>query len=293
MELLYLNGSIIPVGQAHISPFDRGFLYGDGLFETIRIYDGKGYLLGRHLRRLASGLDYLGIGHPSERELEEAVQLTVAANGVGDAVLRLTVTRGTGGSVGEPGESEAPTVLITLKPLLHKTDNNLPGGGEAIITLSALHVEPALGRRLKMLNYLTAIYSARELREAGVREGVLLTRDGIIAEGTVSTIFCIARGALFTPPLELGILPGITRERLLELAREAGVQVREERFGRAFLLDADECFYTNSVRELVPVVRVDDQVIGAGEPGELTRRLAELYRADIRRTVARRQTGTL
>lgn len=279
MDLVFLNGELFPADQAVISPFDRGFLYGDGLFETVRIYGGRGHLLGRHLARLKEGLDYLGISHPSSGELTESIAATLNANAVTDAVLRLTITRGVGGAVGEMELGSKPTVLITVKPLLQ--NDGMSVQGERIITLSTPHVFPQIGRRLKTLNYLTAVYSARELAAAGVREGVLLTEDGRVVEGTVSNMFCVMDGALYTPPVTLGILPGITRGRVLELALDAGITAHEREFDRAMLAAADECFYTNSVRELAPVVQLDNEPINDGKPGPMTLSLLARYRAEV------------
>lgn len=277
MDHIYLNGRILPAADAALSPFDRGLLFGDGLFETVRIYRGRGHLLGRHLRRLVAGLDFLGIAHPGEEAFADAVRRTIDANDLGDGVLRLTVTRGVGGSVVEPELAEGPTILVTLRPLLQS-----PGAdnGEGIVTLGIRHMEPQLGRRLKSLNYLPVAYAARELAAAGVREGLLLASDGTVAEGTVSNIFRVAGGAVMTPPESLGILPGITRGRVIELARQEGLEVREERFALDDLLASDECFYTNSVREIVPVTSVDARAIGGREPGAVTLRLRALYRAE-------------
>ncbi len=280
MDHIYLNGRILPAAEAALSPFDRGLLFGDGLFETVRIYQGRGHLLGRHLRRLAAGLDFLGIAHPGQEALAGAVRRTIDANDLGDGVLRLTVTRGVGGSVVEPELADGPTILITLRPLLQNPESDKSDKGERIITLGIRHMQPQLGRRLKSLNYLAASHAARDLAAAGVREGLLLTSDGTVAEGTVSNIFRVAGGAVITPPESLGILPGITRGRVIELARERGMEVRQERFALDDLLASDECFYTNSVREIVPVTGVDARTIGDGTPGTVTLRLRELYRAE-------------
>lgn len=284
MNFVFLNGELLPADRAVISPFDRGFLYGDGLFETVRVYGAKAYLLDRHLIRLIDGLDYLGISHPSQAELSGSVAATITANAVTDAVLRLTITRGIGGAVTNMEAGSVPTVLITVKPLLQ--NEGIPAQGENIITLSARHAAPQIGRRLKTLNYLTAVYSARELAAAGVREGVLLTEQGVVVEGTVSNMFCVVNGVLYTPPATLGILPGITRGRVLELAHDAGIIIHEQEFNRAMLAAADECFYTNSVRELVPVVKLDEQQIGDGRPGPVTLSLLARYRAEAGERVA-------
>ncbi len=277
VDHIYLNGILSPADQAALSPFDRGFLFGDGLFDTIRVYRGRAHLLRRHLRRLISGLDFLDIAHPSEDEFADAVRRTIVANDIWSGALRLTVTRGVGGAMGEPELAEGPTVLITSRALAPEGTYE---DGEQVITLGIRHTEPQLGRRLKSLNYLPAVYAARELAAAGVREGLLLSSDGTVAEGTVSNVFCVVQGRLLTPPPALGILPGVTRERVIELAENEGLEVRQEMFDHEMLVHAEECFYTNSVREVVPVVRVDDRTIGDGRPGPHTVRLRDAYRRE-------------
>jgi 4-amino-4-deoxychorismate lyase len=153
-------------------------------------------------------------------------------------------------------------------------------GAERVITLSARHMLPEIGRRLKALSYLTAIYSARELAAAGVREGILRTPDGVVAEGSVSNLFALANDVLYTPPLELGVLAGITRGRVIELAREQGLEVRECAFDLEFFKRSDECFYTNSLRELVPIAAVDSSTIGSGASGPITMMLLDAYRRE-------------
>jgi branched-subunit amino acid aminotransferase/4-amino-4-deoxychorismate lyase len=272
---IYLNGTVIPATEATISPFDRGFLYGDGLFETMRSYDGEIHLLGRHLARLRSGCDYLGIVLPSDEELIEALRAVISAQGGGDMVLRLTVTRGVGGGVTDLSASPERTILIAPRPAPARNDKP-----ERIITLAVRRVPSGFGVTLKSLNYLPVVVAARELTAAGVREGVMLTEEGWVAEGTVSNIFCVYDGELFTPPLDLGVLAGVTRQRVIELALKDGITVREERCTIADLHVSEECFYTNSVREIVPAGLLDDVQFGNGTIGPVTQLLLERYRAE-------------
>lgn len=274
--MIYLNGELLRPEEGRISPFDRGFLFGDGLFETIRLYDGRAHLLGRHLDRLAASATFLAIDLPTRDELVEAVRATTEANTARDAALRLTVTRGVGDMLFDLS-TPAPTVLITHRPLLQS--GGFPDG-ERVITLPSHHAAPEIGRRVKSLSYLTAIHSAPQLASAGVREGILLTREGIVAEGTVSNLFCIAEGGLHTPPLSLGVLDGVTRRRVMELAEREGIEVRETSFDLSFMKSAGECFYTNSLREIVPVTAIDDDRIGNGKPGAITMKLLAAYRAE-------------
>lgn len=309
MSFLYLNGSILPEAEAHISPFDRGLLFGDGLFETLRVYGGRPHLLREHLERLRDGAEALAIALPPAAELAAAVAATIAANtmpGVTaqdgtapdasasdgaaidgtavdgtaiDGALRLTVTRGVGESLLEPG-SGPPTILISIRPLLHSAELSV---AERIIALPVLHGPPAIGRRVKALNYLPAVVASQFLARAGVREGVLRTAEGWVAEGTVSNLFLVRGKELVTPPLALGILAGVTRARILAMAPAAGLRAREEMFTLVDMAAADECFYTNSLREVVPVAALDGVPIGAGAAGPRTRALQALYREDVRR----------
>ena len=274
---IYLNGQLVPADQATISPFDRGFLFGDGLFETIRCYRGQAHLLGRHLDRLERGAGVLGIAVPARPLLEGAIDSTVLANGGGDCVVRVSLTRGIGEHVMRINPETPPTLLITTKPLLHANDLSKP---EAVIVLDVKHVPPAIGVRLKALNYMPAAVAARQLAAAGVREGVLLTAEGLVAAGTVSNLFCVLNGVLLTPPLSMGVLAGITRGRVLELAAAHGVEIGEMAFDLPTLAGAAEFFYTNSVREIVPVVALNAHAIGGGQVGPVTELLRQAYRAE-------------
>ncbi|MDB5036390.1 MAG: branched-chain amino acid aminotransferase, group [Chlorobi bacterium] len=274
-DFIYLNGEIIRADLATISPFDRGFLYGDGLFETMRSYDGRVHLLRRHLERLHESAAFLGIPLPSAGELTSAIEQTMLANGARDSALRLTVTRGVGGSAFDTDIERRPTVMITTRALPGRSVT----AGENIIMLSAVHRPPPLGKRVKSLDYTIAANCAAAMRAAGAREGILLTDDRMVASGSVSNIFIISDGIIITPPLSLGILPGITRGRVLELAAGCSLEVREELFDRDALLDADECFYANSLREIVPVASIDGCAIRGAGAG-YAEMLMERYRAE-------------
>jgi branched-subunit amino acid aminotransferase/4-amino-4-deoxychorismate lyase len=271
--MVYLNGAILPSREAMISPLDRGFLYGDGLFETMRSYGGKIHLLARHLARLRRSADHLLLPLPSDQDLVTALRATLEANGGGDLALRLTVSRGTG-AIGDIS-GDMPTLLVTPRPLTQRD-----GRPEALITLSVWRSPPETGMAVKSLNYLTGAQAARELADAGVGEGILLTHEGWVAEGSVSNIFALRDDLLRTPPLSLGILDGITRRRVMELAGTIGIEVREERFTPEFLRSCRECFYTNSVREVVPVSSVDGHRVGDGDVGPVTRKLLDAYRRE-------------
>lgn len=281
-DIVYLNGALMPADTATLGIDERGLLFGDGIFETLRIYSGHPYLLDEHLDRLALGAATLRFPMPERAELAAAVRGTIDANRVTDGVVRLTLTRGRGDRLHAdalaPGAM--PTVLIATRPL--SAEAVVSGeGGEAVITAAVHHVPSPFGRRIKSTNYAAAASIARDLADAGVREAILCTRDGMVAEGTVSNVFAVRDGAIVTPPLELGILAGVTRSRVLALARAAGIEVREELFDMAFLASGAECFITSSVREVAPVIAVDGAAIAGGRIGPVTQTLRAAYRAEV------------
>ena len=267
--LVNLNGQLVLQGEARISLFDRGFQFGDGLFETMRSYGGRAYLLSRHLRRLRDGADQLGIPLPDDEELASRIATTIAANNLPDCAVRLTVSRGVSENLFDIRPDAMPTIAVQLRPLLHFGDQP-----ENIITVA---VDPTIGGggMLKSLNYLRSVQAVRKVREAGVREGVMLREDGVVLEGSVSNIFMVKHGTVATPPIELRILPGITRQRVLELAQKLSIPAEQRPFTLAELLRADEVFYTNSVREIVSVGGIDNVMIGAAT---ITQQLLVAYR---------------
>ncbi|QGG54241.1 aminotransferase class IV [Paenibacillus sp. B01] len=256
MKIAY-NGAVVSAGDARISAFDHGFLYGMGLFETFRTYGGRPYLLERHLRRLAEGCRELRIRYePDAERLEALIRRTAEANGLsGDAYVRLTVSAGDGGLGLPAGDYEEPQELVMVKPLPAAAPGLYERGRELRLLRTPRNT-PELATRLKSLHYMNCIAAKRELADTDAApgaEGLMLTADGRLAEGIVSNLFFVADGEVRTPSLDTGILSGITRERVLELAQAAGHPVREGRWSWEELLEADEVWTTNSVQELVPV----------------------------------------
>ncbi|MCC7438878.1 MAG: aminotransferase class IV [Armatimonadetes bacterium] len=270
--LVNLNGQLLRQEEAVVSLFDRGFQFGDGLFETMRSYGGRVYLLSRHLERLRAGAELLGIRLPEDSELAKRIAETIAANNLPDCAVRLTVTRGVSENVFDIRPDAEPTIAIQLRPLLHSGDQP-----EAIITVAA---DPNVGGggMIKSLNYLRSVQAVRKIREAGVREGVMVREDGVVLEGSVSNIFMVNSGRVITPPIGLGILPGITRQRVIELAQELSIPTEERPFTIAELLRADEIFYTNSVRGIVRVGSVDGVSLGKSL---IAPAIASKYQADV------------
>lgn len=266
-----LNDRLFPVGEARISPFDRGFLYGDGLFETLRLEGGSIRFLDRHLRRLYDSAEVIGLGMPERKRVEEGLRNVIDANEWTDARIRITLSRGAEGA-------DRPTLLIHGRPLLHNELYSKP----VDVTLHSYVREPSpFPVRLKSLNYLTEIVALDRVRAVGFDEGIFLTEEGWVAEGSISNIFCLYQGRLLTPPVQLGILPGITREVVLELARRHHLPLFEERFPLQTLMEAEEIFLTNAVREIIPVRSIRGTEPEGGGPGKMTEYVVELMRGIV------------
>ncbi|MBP3967208.1 aminotransferase class IV [Paenibacillus lignilyticus] len=286
------NGSIKLQEEAVISVYDHGFLYGMGLFETFRTYGGgKPYLLERHLKRLAAGCESIGVRYkPDQSELTNWLRELMAANELEEAYVRLTVTAGEG-VLGLPsGDYEAPNVLLLVKAL-PAPNEALYRIGRELALLRTRRNTPEGEVRLKSLHYMNNIIAKRELAAtAGVApgaEGLMLTREGWLSEGIVSNLFFARAGRVFTPAIETGILPGITRQRVIELAREAGLAVEEGFYTWTELLEAEEVWVTNSIQELVPVSALRDEEgrsteVGSGQAGSMTLKLLAAYREDTK-----------
>ncbi len=287
-EIVYLNGALIPRSEARISVFDHGFLYGYGLFETMRAYRGKIFLLERHLKRLLGSAETIGLAsNLSEIDLGRACLDTLRANGLEDARLRLTVSRGEVDTFPGTGISSTPTVLVTARGYTPLSAGTYNRGFKAGVS-SLRRCRQSFISRIKSTNYLVSVLAKMEAETAGLDEALLLNESGFIAEGSVSNIFFATSSSLVTPPLESGILPGITREVVIELADTLGINVAERNVGLADLGQFDEAFLTNSVMEIMPLVAVRDDAgqtvtIGSGKPGEVTRRLMTAYKEMVGR----------
>ncbi|WP_138496126.1 aminotransferase class IV [Paenibacillus pinistramenti] len=295
MNYIGINGTLVPAAQAMVSVMDHGFLYGMGLFETFRTYSGVPFLFKEHLDRLRDGCRTVGI----RAELDEAgimalIRELMAANGLQDAYIRYTLTAGEA-PFGLPSEPYGhPAEVVYVRPLPQPAAD-LYTRGKALYVLSTPRNTPETPVRLKSLHYMNNIMAKQELMELERRfgsqanpeglasEGLLLTRDGELAEGIVSNLFIVSEGQLHTPSIDRGILPGITRSKVIELAKAAGVKVIQGRFGRELLTSADEIFLTSSIQELTPVTKVIRPngsffVIGSGTAGPLTLKLLHSYR---------------
>ncbi|MBA7484744.1 Branched-chain-amino-acid aminotransferase [subsurface metagenome] len=292
-ELVYLNGSLIPRSQAQISVFDHGFLYGYGLFETMRAYHGKIFLLERHLNRLLSASKVLGLGTKlNTAELGKACMDTLAANGLENARLRLTVSRGEVNSFPGPSVSDKPTILVTVSEYTPPPPESYDSGFRAgVASFPCCSQSPLL--RLKSTNYLLNTRARLEAQAAGQDEALLLNEQGFITEGSISNIFFVTSiSSLVTPPVASGLLPGITRQAVMELADSLGLNVNESEVRLTDLKQFKEAFLTNSLIEIMPLVEVRESngkiiSIGSGKPGLVTKRLTAAYREMVEQHTSR------
>lgn len=281
---VYVNGAFVPPAQATVPAFDHGYLYGDGLFETLRTYGGEPFRLDEHLARLEAGLAVLAIrGAPPARTLQALVRETLSRAQLPEAYLRITVTRGVSSRGLDPTGCDTPTVLIAALPLRTYPEAHYTDGIAATVLWARptqLHPPPTL----KSTSYQHTVVARPELSRRGVQEGFFVDGTGHITEGTVSNVFAVVNGALITSPSGV-CLPGITRAEVLSIARASGMRVQEEPLPVRALTEADEIFVTSSLAELLPVVRVDESRIGTGKPGPVYQRLHRLYRERIPRGV--------
>lgn len=275
---VYINGKLVPQEQATVSVFDHGLLYGDGVFEGLRAYGGKVFRLEEHVRRLYESAKAICLEIPlSEEEMCQAHNDTIAANDIQDGYIRSIVTRGAGTLGLDPNRCSDPQVIIIADAIaLYPTE--LYEKGLEIITASTIRNHPAaLSPRIKSLNYLNNILAKMEGLKAGCVEALMLNHKGEIAECTGDNIFLVRDGVLMTPPMDAGILGGITRDAVIELAEAADIKVMKVTLTRHDLFIADECFLTGTAAEVIPVVKVDDRTIGGGTPGPVTLDLKERF----------------
>jgi len=279
-EIVYLNGSLIPRSQASISALDYGFLYGFGLFETMRAYGGQVFRLDSHLNRLAHSAEVLGLPIGA-LDLKSAVIDTIHANKLSDARIRITVSIGEGGMVPDPSTCNKPTVLILAGHYQPYPEQVYQNGFSAVVSSIRRNSQSPLSR-LKSANYLESILARQEARAAGVDEALCLNEKGLVAEASMSNIFVVADGILKTPGQESGILPGITRETVLELASQLDINTLEHDIRLDELFHAQEAFLTNSLIEVMPLTEIDGKPIGSGRAGSLTKRLMVAYKKMVR-----------
>ncbi|MBN2372732.1 aminotransferase class IV family protein [bacterium] len=279
---LIYNGRTVEEHERCISPLDRGFMLADGLFETLRSYNGRLPFLDLHLERLKQGMSQLGF--PFEGisldccHIEEMAGNLLARNKVLDANIRLTVSRGItdSGPLPEWGKGRPNWALIT-RPLPSHLETDQENGIYAIIsTVRRNSFSPTA--HLKTVNYLDQIMAKREAFLQGAQEAILLNENGMVAEGATSNIFWIRGGCVYTPSLDLPVLPGVTRRKVLEIVKDKGDAYREGVYGTGELLESDEAFITNSICEVTPLIKINNKSIGDGSPGVVTRRIQAEYK---------------
>ncbi len=279
-ELVYLNGSLVSRDDARIAVLDYGFLYGFGLFETMRAYGGHVFRLDRHLDRLLNSAERLGITVEGE-VLESAVTETIRANGLSNARIRLTVSIGEGGAVPDPTTCGEPTVLVVAGNYRSFSEEVYRKGFSAVVSSSRRNSQSPLSG-MKTLNFLESMLARQEARTAGADEALLLNEKGLLAEASMSNVFLVSKGSLRTPGLESGVLPGVTREAVIELAGGLGMDVVECDMTTDDLTVADEAFLTNSVMEIMPLTGVEGRPVGDGKPGPVTLKLMAGYGEMVR-----------
>lgn len=276
---VYLNNGLVPEEEAKISVYDHGFLYGDGVFETMRSYNGQVFLLEEHLLRLRKSGEIVGIDIAwSNKELIEAVAETLKANKLANAYIRLSISRGEGPIGIDPKLCKEPTLVITMKELSAYNEVIYQEGIRAIICQTKRNSIDSTNPQAKSFNFINNIQAKREVIAAGAAEGIMLNHQGQLTEGTVSNLFLVKKNIIFTPMIECGILEGITRNFIIKLAKNNGFQIEEDILYPKDLYNADEVFISNSSQEMVPIISVDNKKIGNGSPGTVCNKLLESYR---------------
>jgi len=281
---VYLNDRFVPKEEAVVSVFDHGFLYGDGVFETLRAYRGRIFQLTEHLARLERSASAVGMALPVTRErLADLARESLTRNQLQEAYVRITVSRGPGEIGLDPALCKSPTLVVIAKPFEPYPKSFYTDGVSVIIAQTRRNPPEALPPHVKSLNFLNNVLAKMEANAAGSHEALLLNYRGEVTEGTTSNVFVVQGQRLRTPAVECGLLAGITRGIVLQLAREGGIPVEERRLTVRDLTDAEECFLTNTTQEVLPVTRVDRRSIGDGRPGQITRRLHASFRAGLDR----------
>ncbi len=276
MTKVYINGKLFDKADAKISVYDHGLLYGDGVFEGIRIYEGKVFRLKEHVERLFESAKAIKLEIPLSRaQMIEAIQSTVAANNKKNGYIRPVVTRGAGYLGLDIRKTSEPQVIIIVDDIsLYPSE--LYENGMELATVSTIRNHPnALNPRIKSLNYLNNILAKIEAVQAGCVEALMLNHKGDVAECSGDNVFVVKQSVLRTPPTDAGVLDGITRRCVLEIAGKAGIAFQEANLTRHDIYNADECFLTGTAAEVIPVVKCDARAIGAGKPGPITRRIRE------------------
>jgi len=275
---IYISGKFYDKENAKVSVYDHGLLYGDGVFEGMRSYGGTVFRLKQHLDRLWASAKGIWLKIPiSQEELAKAVNETLATNGIKDGYIRLVVTRGAGALGLDPNKCSDPQVIVIADHIQLYPKEMYQNGLEIVTASTIRNHSAALSPRIKSLNYLNNIMAKIEGLQAGCVEALMLNAKGEVAECTGDNIFIVRKGVLLTPPIDAGILEGITRDAVIELAGELKIPVQQTAFVRHDIFIAEECFLTGSAAEVIPVVKLDSREIGDGKPGAITRKVMERF----------------
>jgi len=277
---VYIDGKYLEEQDAKISVFDHGLLYGDGIFEGIRAYNGRVFKLKEHIDRLFYSAKAILLGVPlTHQQVCDAVLETCRQNKIRDGYIRLVVTRGPGGLGLNPNKCKQPSVIVIADKIQLYAKEVYERGMDIITVPTVRNLHSALNPAIKSLNYLNNVLAKIEANLGGCEEAIMLNAQGFVSECTGDNVFIIKAGKIYTPPLSAGALYGITRSVVIDLARESGIEVTEPDLTRYDMFNADECFLTGTGAEIVPVVKIDGRVIGTGQPGAMTKKLVEKYRA--------------
>jgi branched-chain amino acid aminotransferase len=281
---IFLNDRFVPKDEARISVFDHGFLYGDGVYETLRAYDGRVFMLDGHLARLRRSAEGIGLDLPvAEKDWPALIRDALRRNDLRNAYIRITVSRGEGEIGLDPSLCPRPTVVVICKPLPTYPPAWFTDGVALRIVAVRRNLASALPPEIKSLNFLNNILAKHEASRHGAFDGIMLNADGLVTECTASNVFFVVKQRVCTPAVSCGILDGITRHVVLQLARERGLQAEEGCYPAATLRAADECFLTNTTLEVLPVREIDGAAVGAHTPGPVTAALRAQFQRDVSR----------
>jgi len=280
--MVNVNGQVYDAERAVVSVFDHGFLYGEGIYETLRTYGGPPFLFDRHMKRLRTSADMLSLAVPlDDRQIADRMQETAQAAGLWGstaAYIRILITRGVGDLTYDPAACPTPSVVVIVKAL-QETALKVYEEGVAVVIVSVVRNHPgSVSPLIKSNNLLNSALAMQEAVKRGAFEGIMRNYRGELAECSTSNLFVVKDGAALTPPVDAGLLRGITREFLFEVGEDSGIPVREQVLKDADLFGADEAFFTSTTREIVPIVRVDARAIGSGRPGPVTKALLDAFR---------------
>jgi branched-chain amino acid aminotransferase len=278
-----VNGRVSDQEHAVISVFDHGFLYGEGVYETLRTYNGQPFLFDRHMRRMRKSAGMVALDVPlTDAQIDSRFRETMQAAGLGEtgreAYIRILITRGVGELTYDLAACPSPSIVIIVKPNVEPPLAAFEQGVKASLVPIVRNHPGSVNPLIKSNNLLNNALAMQEAFRRGGFEGIMRNYKGELAECTQSNLFIVKNGAALTPPIDAGLLPGITREFLFEVGQDAGIPVREAVLRDEDLFGADEAFLTSTTREVLPIVKVDDRQVGAGTPGPITRALLDGYR---------------